>query len=63
MPKGEILTQEACRRILTDGKILYIPRVGLDFEKPDMVMTRVLPTNGNENNVKKNVCEHNLKDN
>lgn len=41
MPHGEIDTREACRRVLTDGKTLYVPRVGLDFENPTMVMTRV----------------------
>jgi len=43
MPTGEIDTREACRRVLADGKNLYVPRVGLDFERPSMEMTRVVP--------------------
>jgi hypothetical protein len=33
MPKGEIMTEDACRRIINDGKDLYVPRVGIDFEQ------------------------------
>ena len=41
MPKGEIQTDEACCRVLADGKTLYVPRVGLDFEQCDMDLIRV----------------------
>lgn len=41
MPKGEIITNDACRRIMNDGKALYVPRVGLDFEQCDMEMVKV----------------------
>jgi 5-formyltetrahydrofolate cyclo-ligase len=41
MPKGEIQTDEACSRVLADGKTLYVPRVGLDFEQCDMDLIRV----------------------
>ena len=41
MPSGEIQTREAIRRIVRDGKMLYVPRVGLDFEKCDMDLVRV----------------------
>ena len=41
MPKGEIRTDEACRRVLEDGKTLFVPRVGLDFELCDMDLIRV----------------------
>lgn len=48
MPQGEIDTREACRRVLADGKVLYVPRVGLDFENPTMVMTRVVIGEGDD---------------
>jgi len=41
MPKGEIHTDEFCNRVLADGKTLYVPRVGLDFEQCDMDLIRV----------------------
>lgn len=41
MPSGEIDTDPALRRAVRDGKILYVPRVGLDFEKCDMDMISV----------------------
>lgn len=41
MPKGEICTYGACRRVLEDGKDLYVPRVGLDFEQCDMDLIKV----------------------
>jgi 5-formyltetrahydrofolate cyclo-ligase len=41
MPKGEIMTEDACRRIINDGKDLYVPRVGIDFEQLDMEMVKV----------------------
>jgi 5-formyltetrahydrofolate cyclo-ligase len=41
MPSGEIHTHSACERVLSDGKTLYLPRVGLDFEKCDMELVRV----------------------
>jgi 5-formyltetrahydrofolate cyclo-ligase len=41
MPKGEIMTEAPCRQVLKDGKLLYVPRVGLDFEKCDMDLVRV----------------------
>jgi 5-formyltetrahydrofolate cyclo-ligase len=40
MPNGEIQTRDAIRKIVNDGKILYVPRVGLDFEKCDMDLIR-----------------------
>ena len=40
MPSGEIQTRDAIRRIVQDGKTLYVPRVGLDFEKCDMDLIR-----------------------
>lgn len=36
MPQGEINTDPVLKRVLSDGKKLYVPRVGLDFEKCDM---------------------------
>jgi len=44
MPEGEIKTNEACRRVLTEGKTLFVPRVGLDFEQCDMELIRVPST-------------------
>ena len=41
MPKGEIVTDTALARVLDDKKALYVPRVGLDFEKCDMDLIRV----------------------
>jgi 5-formyltetrahydrofolate cyclo-ligase len=41
MPKGEIQTDEMCQQVLKDGKKLYVPRVGLDFEQCDMDMVMV----------------------
>ena len=42
MPKGEIHTYDACTRVLVgDGKQLFVPRVGLDFESCDMEMYQV----------------------
>ena len=41
MPKGEIHTDDACNRILQDGKSLFVPRCGLDFEQCDMDLIRV----------------------
>ena len=41
MPKGEIVTDTALARVLDDKKTLYVPRVGLDFEKCDMDLIRV----------------------
>jgi 5-formyltetrahydrofolate cyclo-ligase len=41
MPTGEIHTYSACERVLSDGKTLYLPGVGLDFEKCDMELVRV----------------------
>jgi len=41
MPHGEIQTRNAIRRIaMKDGKELFVPRVGLDFEKCDMDLIR-----------------------
>lgn len=42
MPSGEIHTHEACEKVLLDGKKLYLPRVGLDFEQCDMDMVQVV---------------------
>ncbi|KAL7452704.1 hypothetical protein ACHAXS_000281, partial [Conticribra weissflogii] len=36
MPSGEIQTRDAIKKIVGDGKTLYVPRVGLDFEECDM---------------------------
>ena len=50
MPWGEIQTKHAIQQIVKDGKVLYVPRVGLDFELCDMDLIRcdatttVLPT-------------------
>ena len=41
MPYGEIQTDFICNQVLKDGKELYIPRVGLDFEQCDMDLVRV----------------------
>lgn len=40
MPSFEIQTRDAICRIVNDGKVLYVPRVGLDFEKCDMDLVR-----------------------
>ena len=41
MPNGEIQTRTAIQQIVRDGnKSLYVPRVGLDFEKCDMDLIR-----------------------
>ena len=45
MPKGEIVTDTALAKVLDDKKTLYIPRVGLDFEKCDMDLIRVEDSN------------------
>lgn len=44
MPSGEIQTRDAIRRIVSDGKILYVPRVGLDFERCDMELVKAITT-------------------
>jgi len=41
MPKGEICTEDPSQQVLRDGKDLYVPRVGLDFEQCDMDMIKV----------------------
>ena len=41
MPRGEIITDQALARVLSDGKTLYVPRVGLDFEKCEMDLIKV----------------------
>ena len=41
MPSNEINTDSVVRQVMRDGKQLFIPRVGLDFEKCDMDMIRV----------------------
>ncbi|KAL7548002.1 hypothetical protein ACHAWF_011281 [Thalassiosira exigua] len=40
MPSGEIQTRDAMGRMVRDGKDIYVPRVGLDFEKCDMDLIR-----------------------
>ena len=41
MPHGEIQTRDAIQRMVgRDGKTLYVPRVGLDFELCDMDLVR-----------------------
>ncbi|KAL7526763.1 hypothetical protein ACHAXR_001640 [Thalassiosira sp. AJA248-18] len=40
MPSGEIQTRNAIQQIVKDGKVLFVPRVGLDFEKCDMDLVR-----------------------
>lgn len=40
MPWGEIQTKHAIQQIVKDGKVLYVPRVGLDFELCDMDLIR-----------------------
>jgi len=40
MPSGEIQTKHAIQQIVKDGKVLYVPRVGLDFELCDMDLIR-----------------------
>jgi len=44
MPYGEIQTRNAIQQIVTDDKILYVPRVGLDFENCDMDLIRCWDT-------------------
>eukprot|EP00956_Cyclotella_meneghiniana_P046028 scaffold395947_cov73-Cyclotella_meneghiniana.AAC.1 len=44
MPSGEIQTRDAIRKIVSDGKILYVPRVGLDFERCDMELVKAITT-------------------
>eukprot|EP00571_Detonula_confervacea_P014053 CAMPEP_0172310986 /NCGR_PEP_ID=MMETSP1058-20130122/13610_1 /TAXON_ID=83371 /ORGANISM="Detonula confervacea, Strain CCMP 353" /LENGTH=268 /DNA_ID=CAMNT_0013024027 /DNA_START=429 /DNA_END=1235 /DNA_ORIENTATION=+ len=46
MPAGEIQTRDAIKQIVKDGKVLYVPRVGLDFEKCDMDLMRCDTTTG-----------------
>ena len=41
MPNGEIRTDDPCQQVLKDGKDLYVPRVGLDFEQCDMDLIKV----------------------
>jgi len=41
MPFGEIKTESALRRVIRDKKMLYVPRVGLDFELCDMELACV----------------------
>jgi len=41
MPKGEIVTSDACRRVLQDNKRLFVPRVGIHFEHDEMDLIRV----------------------
>ena len=48
MPKGEIVTDTALAKVLDDKKTLYVPRVGLDFEKCDMDLIRVEDSNEQE---------------
>ena len=40
MPNYEIQTRNAISRIVKDGKVLYVPKVGLDFEECDMDLIR-----------------------
>ncbi len=49
MPHGEINTEDLCVQVLKDGKDLYVPRVGLDFEQCDMDFIQVV--NHNDNNM------------
>ncbi|KAL7517845.1 hypothetical protein ACHAWX_005142, partial [Stephanocyclus meneghinianus] len=42
MPYGEIQTRDAIRKIVQDEKVLFVPRVGLDFEKCDMDMVKAV---------------------
>lgn len=42
MPSGEIETKEALCHIIQDGKVLYVPRVGTNFEFNDMDMVLVV---------------------
>lgn len=44
MPHGEIKTDEVCTRVLDDGKTLFVPRVGLDFQKTDMDLIMIPPS-------------------
>jgi len=49
MPEGEIRTDEMLEQALhKDGKVIYVPRVGLDFEKCDMDLVRVDESKGGE---------------
>lgn len=49
MPSGEIQTRDAIKQIVKDGKALFVPRVGLDFEKCDMDLIRCdTSINGNK---------------
>ncbi|GMI07781.1 hypothetical protein TrLO_g11556 [Triparma laevis f. longispina] len=41
MPQGEIQTSSIIRQALADEKRVYVPRVGINFEKCDMEMLRI----------------------
>ena len=43
MPQGEINTDAILRQCVADGKTLYVPQVGKDFENPDMELVKVPP--------------------
>lgn len=49
MPSGEIQTRNAIRQIVNDGKVLFVPRVGLDFDQCDMDMVRCNTAEGGGN--------------
>ena len=56
MPKGEIQTRTAIQQIVQqDGKSLYVPRVGLDFEKCDMDLIRCDTTTSSSSTTKEGV--------
>lgn len=62
MPNGEIHTDDPCQSVLRDGKDLYVPRVGLDFEQCDMDMIKVeYEYEKNDNNENENNDTHNEK--
>jgi 5-formyltetrahydrofolate cyclo-ligase len=46
MPKGEIITRGMVARALSDGKDVYVPRVGANFELCDMEMIKVNQDSG-----------------
>uniref|UniRef100_A0A7S1Z7M3 5-formyltetrahydrofolate cyclo-ligase n=1 Tax=Trieres chinensis TaxID=1514140 RepID=A0A7S1Z7M3_TRICV len=57
MPQGEIVTDAALARVLEDGKTLYVPRVGLDFEKCDMDLIKVVVSHQQTDEIAHNVAK------
>lgn len=47
MPKNEIKTETALRHCVENGKIIYVPQVGKNFESADMELLKVPPPSSN----------------